>query len=104
MEAAVGRIQVVGKAFCIGILECTPFLAREESLIHNGEDIEIRDESGVNLVKVADRLEEIYQAIFGRKDVFGDRTKYIGMMRFTDRTRSYVEGITAMLFPGANYN
>lgn len=88
----------------IGILECTPFLAREESLIHNGEDIEIRDESGVNLVKVADRLEEIYQAIFGRKDVFGDRTKYIGMMRFTDRTRSYVEGITAMLFPGANYN
>ena len=55
-------------------------------------------------MKVADRLEEIYQAIFGRKDVFGDRTKYIGMMRFTDRTRSYVEGITAMLFPGANYN
>lgn len=88
----------------IGILESTPFLTKRESIVHNGEDIEIRDESGTKYIKVADRLEAIYQALFGRKDIFGDRTKHIGMMRFTDRTRSYAEGIMAMLFPGADYN
>lgn len=88
----------------IGVLECRPFLDRGESLADNGEDIEIHDKSEVRIVKIADRLEEIYQALFGRKDVFGNYSKYIGMMRFTHKTRSYIEGVTAMLFPDAKYD
>lgn len=88
----------------IGVLECRPFLDRGESLADNGEDIEIHDKLEVRIVKIADRLEEIYQALFGRKDVFGNYSKYIGMIRFTHKTRSYIEGVTAMLFPDAKYD
>ena len=88
----------------IGVLECAPFLDREESLVDNGENIDTYDKSEVRIVKVADRLEEIYQALFGRKDVFGNYSKRIGMIQFTYKTRLYVERITAMLFPDAKYD
>lgn len=88
----------------IGVLDHMPFLIRGESISHNGEDIESRNGAEVKITKVADRLEEIYQAIFGKKDAFRRPEKYIGMMQFTGGTRSYVEGIAAMLFPDADYS
>lgn len=88
----------------LGVLDHTPFLNRGESITHNGEDIEANDGTEVKTTKVADRLEEIYQAIFGKKDVYREREKYMGVMRFTSETKSYIDGITAMLFPGADYS
>ena len=88
----------------IGVLDHTPFLNRGESITRNGEDIEVNDGTEVKTTKVADRLEEIYQAIFGKKDVYREQEKYMGVMRFTSETKSYIDGITAMLFPGADYS
>ena len=88
----------------IGILESSPLLNRGETLVHDGQDIEIIEGTEKKLTKITDRLEEVYHALYGRKDALGERTKVIGRMRFTDSTRAYVESIAAMLFSDAAYN
>ena len=88
----------------LSALDHTPFLNRGEYITNNGGDIEARDDAEVKATKFTDRLEEIYQAIFGKKDVCREQEKYMGVMRFTSETKSYIDGITAMLFPGADYS
>ena len=85
----------------IVVMGCPLFLKRGEEF--KPETKEIRAENG-ETIPVAERLRVIYDALYGRADIWNGRDLTVGQMRFTDRTRAYIDSIVSMLFSGANYN
>lgn len=85
----------------IVVMGCPLFLKRGEEF--KPETKEIRAENG-ETIPVAERLRVIYDALYGRADIWNGRDLNVGQMRFTDRTRAYIDSIVSMLFSGANYN
>ena len=85
----------------IVVMGCPLFLKRGEEF--KPETKEIRAENG-ETIPVAERLRVIYDALYGRADIWNGRDLTVGQMRFTDRTRAYIDSIVSMLFSEANYN
>ena len=85
----------------IVVMGCPLFLKRGEEF--KPETKEICAENG-ETIPVAERLRVIYDALYGRADIWNGRDLTVGQMRFTDRTRAYIDSIVSMLFSGANYN
>lgn len=85
----------------IVVMGCPLFLKRGEEF--KPETKEIRAENG-ETIPVVERLRVIYDALYGRADIWNGRDLTVGQMRFTDRTRAYIDSIVSMLFSEANYN
>ena len=72
----------------IVVMGCPLFLKRGEEF--KPETKEIRAENG-ETIPVAERLRVIYDALYGRADIWNGRDLTVGQMRFTDRTRAYID-------------
>ena len=74
--------------------------------MEDSSSIVINKGAGGERIRLEDRLRDIYYAIYGKqKNAEGEKEseKVIGQLRFSNRIRTYIENITSMLFPDANY-
>jgi KAP P-loop domain-containing protein len=81
-------------------------LGQNETFMEDSSSIVINKGAGGERIRLEDRLRDIYYAIYGKqKNTEGEKEseKVIGQLRFSNRIKTYIENITSMLFPDANY-
>lgn len=83
------------------MLDTSLLLERGENYASGGV---ITNREGEKIESIAERLDKIYEAVFGRNSFNESRYIDIGQMRFTATTREEVERITSVLSPLTDFN